>query len=514
MRLNLSILIAACLAGIRNSYWLVSTVCLLGLAMAFNSAQAEPSALQPVAPSPNEAYFGAHMQRTMSLLATSNPERHNPVHIVIYGQSITGGNWWHAFVNDLKIRYPNADLIVENLSIGGIGTETLIRTAIFDVYPNYPDLIIFQAYGGESGELDQLIANIRRYTTADVVMFTHHIMSLANMPGDDWEHAGHTISQDHMADVIRFVAQKYGCELVEVREEWKQYLKQYGLHARELVTGDGVHPNVVGDDLLAVLVGRHFRFNPIISNPWADRVRSYQLINPLYEGVKDEITFQGTPWKLDGLLGIGASPKDRLKLTFEGNRIDIITAPVTDKKLKLGTAKILIDGKSPSANPQLYVFTRPDATPGSWFPAVLYLNHNTVLIPETWTMRITGISKDGKNVAFDISGSVTGPDGSGTNAARFVSKSGRIVIEPKDLERIGWSHVNMAPCPIGHEFKWKVIPQFLDTYTPPAATDNSRVYAVTVAQGLVNTRHTLEIIPNGDGAVPIQSIQIFCPPLK
>ncbi len=124
-----------------------------------NRWMAKPSApmlLQSISPSPDEAYFGAHMQRTMSLLATSNPARRRPVHILIYGQSITGCGWWLPFMKELQQRFPYADLTVENRSIGGIGTPTLLRTAIYDVYPAYPDLVIFQAYGGDNGEMEQL----------------------------------------------------------------------------------------------------------------------------------------------------------------------------------------------------------------------------------------------------------------------------------------------------------------------------------------------------------------------
>jgi hypothetical protein len=37
---------------------------------------------------------------------------------------------------------------------------------------------------------------------------------------------------------------------------------------------------------------------------------------------------------------------------------------------------------------------------------------------------------------------------------------------------------------------------------------------LTLAKGLSNGSHTLEIIPNGDGAVPIESIVVHEPPLR
>ena len=38
----------------------------------------------------NEDLFGARLMRSSTLLATSSPERKQPVFVLIYGQSITG----------------------------------------------------------------------------------------------------------------------------------------------------------------------------------------------------------------------------------------------------------------------------------------------------------------------------------------------------------------------------------------------------------------------------------------
>jgi hypothetical protein len=43
---------------------------------------------------------------------------------------------------------------------------------------------------------------------------------------------------------------------------------------------------------------------------------------------------------------------------------------------------------------------------------------------------------------------------------------------------------------------------------------SGKVDATTVAQGLTNAVHTLEIVPNSDGPVPIEAIQVYRPPLK
>src|ERR1039457_2093747 len=45
-------------------------------------------AIAPPSDEPYQAFYGAHIQRTMTLLETSNQDRKWPVRILLYGQSI------------------------------------------------------------------------------------------------------------------------------------------------------------------------------------------------------------------------------------------------------------------------------------------------------------------------------------------------------------------------------------------------------------------------------------------
>lgn len=45
-------------------------------------------------------------------------------------------------------------------------------------------------------------------------------------------------------------------------------------------------------------------------------------------------------------------------------------------------------------------------------------------------------------------------------------------------------------------------------------TDPTRLDFITVVQLIENGPHTIEIIPNGDGAVPVKAIRVFQPPLR
>src|SRR5208283_3669340 len=99
------------------------------------------------APLKDDAELGANIQRTMTLLATSTPEHRNKVRIVFYGQSITEQDWSKRVADDLRQRFPNADLDIQNRAIGGFAAQILIRPAEHDLYPFYPDLLIFHVYG-------------------------------------------------------------------------------------------------------------------------------------------------------------------------------------------------------------------------------------------------------------------------------------------------------------------------------------------------------------------------------
>jgi hypothetical protein len=468
-------------------------------------AQEQPVPAPPPAAEPDQAYFGQHIQRSMALLATSSKQRQWPVKVLIYGQSITGSTVLTRMIEAfLRQRYPFAALTLENRSIGGFGADRLVRTMEHDVLPFYPDLLIFHVYGGElTGDLEGIISNVRRYTTADIVIFNHH----QNGDGKAELELG--------PKTIRYLAQKYDCELVDVTAQWPRYLEENHFVPSRMLR-DNVHPNPDGLALLTTLIGRHLQFNPLSpSGSGMNTVRWYAAKRPLDEGVADEIVFTGPAWKLDDRGAIGDSPGSGLRLQFEGNRVDAIEAHVKGG-VAPGTAKILIDGKPPSQNPRLYALTLPSKGPETWFPCIRRVRSEALPLLEDWTLRITEINADASRIRFQVTGSKTGPDGDGVSWERFVSKSRRVVIESRDwmLADIMKIFKQTAPPAVGYEVKWSVLAQSADTYKPEKTGDAGKVYAITLAQGLTNAVHTIEIVPNGDGPVPIEALQVYRPPLK
>lgn len=465
-------------------------ILLAGLTLACAAAAAdEPLQSYPPVPLPKDhASFGTGIQRTMTLLETSTPAKRNTVRILFYGQSITEQKWAKMVEEYLRQRYPHANLIVENRAIGGFASQVLVKTAEADLYPFYPDLLIFHVYGSHI-DYAKIIENTRRRTAAEILMQTDHITRDEEI---DEERDPAKLTPANWSAWMNHVflpetARKYGAELLDQREQWGQYLRANGLPASRLLS-DQVHLNDFGCWLMAELVKQRFRYLP---NHPKDRWRDLTRTVTVGKEVK---------WK-DG----------RLTLTFEGNRVDLIAEEGTPPK---SPAKILIDGKKPSQIPQLYAFTRSSPYPNIHWPCVMRVSWQKPLVLEEWTARITEATDDLKHFRFTVRGSVTGADGEGESDKPFVSRSGRIVIQPDDWSIARSREFTGVPMPPGFEVKWRVIPLFADEYMPPSIADKTVEQTTTVAQGLPNGRHTLEIVSPDGRPIPLRAIRIYKPPLS
>jgi hypothetical protein len=251
---------------------------------------------------------------------------------------------------------------------------------------------------------------------------------------------------------------------------------------------DEVHLNDQGNFLLASFVKPHLRYNPQFPNDlWKDLVRTYNVGTDVQ-------------WK-DG----------KLVLEFEGNRIDAIAAQSANGNS--AAARILIDGKKPSEFPELYAITRPNDAVGVDQPAIIQVSWEKPLIVEDWTARITEINNDASKFKFEVFGSKTGKDGSGESDQKFVSNSGRVVIEPRDWWLKNAFDYSRKLTPRGFQIEWQVKQMFVDEYVAPKIEDPTREYFTTLAQNLSNSKHTLEIIPQNNATVPIQYLRAYRPPL-
>ncbi|MCZ0901621.1 SGNH/GDSL hydrolase family protein, partial [Microcoleus sp. HI-ES] len=121
---------------------------------------------------------------------------------------------------------------------------------------------------------------------------------------------------------------------------------------------------------------------------------------------------------------------------------------------------------------------------GVRWPAIIQVSSQKPLIVEDWKAIITEINSDASQFKFDVVGSKTGYDGSGTNDEMFVSNSGRVVIEPRNWWLKNSYEDSKKPTPKGFEISWQVRPMFVDSYVPPQIADSSREYSTTLAQNL------------------------------
>ncbi len=445
----------------------------------------------PLPEDPNAEYYGSRIQRTMSLLETSNISRRNGVKILFYGQSIVQGMNAESIIENLRHRYPEAEIEFENRAIGGFQAPNLVRTAVHDLYPFYPDLLIFHVYGGEeTGELERILYNVRKYTTSEILIFNHQVAWMED-PEDLVER---TIMDDISSDYTDFLALKYGCELVDMRGDWKAFLDFHPDIGINTLMGDtihtNVHPNRYGKALMQAIIEKHLQYHPAAqylgASGWYDQVRNFEM-RRYFEDSDDEIL---------------------VHLDFTGNKIELYAD--TSINGSFSGLEVLIDGQKPSAIQDLYYATLPTKSLDHWMPALKRVSLGTGLRPEKWRLVISAINHQEKYLEYEVYGSETDYDGSGNSLEAFVSSSGQIKIEPTDF-MIFWTDEHKSVfTPVGFEVSWEVKPLFTDRIHYQA--DKS---CYLLAQGLKNGKHRLTLIQDGkEESFPIRYLRVYHPPLR
>lgn len=449
-------------------------------------------AMKPFPPPKNlgdATQLGRNVQRTMALLAGSTPQQPNTVRILFYGQSITEGSWWQEVADDLRRRFPDADLQIENRALGGFSSQRLVKTAESDLYRFAPDLMIFHVYGAHD-DYENIIRRARSRTTTEVLIQTDHVTkdtdldeetdpAKIRLEGAMWDSFMNSV---HLPTVAR----RYDCALLDQRNLWTQYLRDYDVRAPQLLR-DGVHPNEWGNYLMAELTKAYLvRRDDVPIDPMnCDMVRTL-------------VVGRDVQWK-----------NGQITLPFEGNRIDAIARDTKDADEQMPAA-IEIDGVKPSAHAELYGFTRALATPGGKWPVILKIGSQKPLVLEEWTLKVNKVPNEA-HYNFALSGSQTGADGSGRSDQRFVSDSGRVVIEAEDWDvEYALSLPGIKPVPDEFEVRWKVVADFADAFVAPTTRANGIENVVTLAQGLKPRTHILRI--DGSPATPIAALRVYRPP--
>ncbi len=430
---------------------------------------------------PDTANTGRYIQRTMHLLESSTPEKRNTVKILVYGQSISVQDWWLEVKRDLISRFPNADIIMENKAIGGFASQLLSKTVEMDVSSFYPDLVLFHVYGA-SDAYEKIIRTIRSRTAAEIVIQTDHYTN-----DDKW-------SDDMSYNILPGFAEKYKCELIQIRRGWKKYLDDNKYEPSKLLSDD-VHLNAHGNFLMAELIKPYLHYKPQYKHDEFNLATTYV--------VGKDVFIKG----------------NKLLLPFIGNKIDVIRGNTTVG----GGLKICVDNKKPSSFQGTYFMSRPYSPKGDgwpWsLPAMIHIGHTTPWVSEEWTCAFSDVSAPYEDFAFSISGSKTGSDGSGRASKDFVSKSGRVIIKNGDADAGGdWhlkrSHVVMKSIVNpGDVIKWKTYSISSDILASKPSDLTSMTKPVTLFQGMPNNEHVLKIKGKMKN-VPITEIRVYKPFLE
>ena len=440
---------------------------------------AEPAAKFPPLKSPGDTSTrGAALQRTMSLLNSSAIERRNEVRILFYGQSITEQVWWQAVAEDLKKRFPFARIVAENRAIGGHSSQLLIKTAEADLYPFRPDLVIFHVYGAHD-KYEDIIRRIRERTTAEVLMQTDHMAAKDAMdePTDAAQLKPDKWNPWMNYAFLPATAKKYGCELLPQRDLWKTYLRENKLEPRDLLKDD-VHLNDHGNFLMA------------------------EIVKTALVKLKTEPTDAAKSMVRDQTLTAASWQDGRLTVAFEGNRVDGIFGGAVTGHDSSETV-ITIDGKPPGDFRQLYTFTRTVGFAGTSWPCLLRIQRGPAqLQEEDWTITLANASDDYQTFIFSLTGSKTGPDGIGSAGKKFVSKSGRIVIEPDDWNLQFCRKALARRLSDGFQITWKSIPLWNTKLTGDGP----------LLQGLPNGQHTLVLTGPALQKAGLSALRIYRPP--
>jgi hypothetical protein len=158
-----------------------------------------------------------------------------------------------------------------------------------------------------------------------------------------------------------------------------------------------------------------------------------------------------------------------LKLAFEGNRVTCW--PGRGRRRH---------GEDPhrrqeaSGVPECIAFTRTSPEPVGMGTGAAAVSSEQAAAGRGLGPQGDRVDEKAERIKFTVTGSKTGADGDGVSAERFVSTSGRVVIEPGDWWVKNIQQMTKAKVPVGFEIKWKAIPMFSDTFAAPRVDDDSR----------------------------------------
>ena len=434
------------------------------------------------------------MQRSAALFQASTPAHRHTARMIIDGQS-TSQQWWAwEVLQEMPRHFPYTDFKGSLVAITSFGADYLIQTAESDIYPLLPDLIVFQCYGpyGPGQDWERILREFRKRTTADIVLIGNH-------PVADWELAEPTDPARIHFDVdptrdgqawLNYIRTPALCRELGLcnpdnRSGWKRFLAENGLRPADLLQ-DSIHFNKRGSDLLKEILRPYLwaaQLTPPVDPFNNSRIQTHAV------GAKGPAWVHG-----------------RMRFPFLGNRVDLIAGSGV-----CGACQVTVDGVPPTCWPSGTGHSRSSSWKGelSFRPALLKVGTAVPLGVETWTLTVTSVDPENrKRFSFSVSGSSTGPDGSGSSTKRFVSRSGRVVIETNS-----WNFVVIPPASQeGATITWRSQIRSLDTYVAVPQLDPGMERAVNLFFDLPDGNHVLELTAaDPDHPPSIEALRVYHP---
>lgn len=384
-----------------------------------------------------------------------------------YTNMLGNGEFWQ---RELPRLFPNTKQVEYRKMVGNACPWQYLRGwARHLVIPDQPDLVITYTIGNPA-DLEKLIVELRRHTTADILVPSIHWRE-RDLPL--WGKSENAADQDVAA--VREVCRKHGVEFVENRRDWAAYLTANQLPVTALLK-DAVHQSDYGAQIINSNMLAHFRVPESFGYSPSERER---LIQPERQ--------------TDG----------SFTASFTGNRIDLLGTTAPDG----ASFRVLIDDQpAREAGAWLMSYVQPNsknakegkgANPRDQSPHGITLGKG--IVPQTWTLVMTSDQGD-----YQLTGSVTGADGSGNAFQAFTSTSGQILIEPELWRRAERNRT-------GDRFTFEVKQACLDEVSFAGKAGEN--FAVRLAQMLPNGPHRLRLVPIGPGSAPLTGLRVFQPPL-
>ncbi|TDU80767.1 hypothetical protein EI77_00064 [Prosthecobacter fusiformis] len=434
---------------------------------------------------------GQYLRQTMDKLENGFiPAR--PFKIWALGSSYThmlgNGEVWQ---EEIPKRFPKAPSIEYKKMVGNSCPWLYLRGwARHLVYADQPDLFITYTIG-DPKDLDLLLADIRKHTTADILVPSIH-WRMRDEP--NWGKSEDAVDQKVAA--LREVCAKHGAEFVENRRDWGAYLQENGLPIQPLLK-DAVHQNGYGAHIINANILSHLR-RPSIYPKSAVREKRVSA---------KELAGSAKGFRLEGEDLVSSSTGATVKVTFEGNRVELIGVSAADA----GKLKVRIDGMDAGEAPcflATYILgdkrntkTLKTDNPRDMSPHGVTLGDRQ--IPQEWTILMTSDVGD-----YTLTGSVTGKDGDGNAFKPFTSASAQIQIEPELWRRAERNRK-------GDQFTFSVqrvtVPEV--SFVPPEGGE-AGVFRIRLANMLKNGPHTVELITVDVNPVRIRAVDVFQPPMK